>query len=142
MLPLLLGVIASGLSACQSTGSRAKQSVDDQVSATSCAAYRDSAQATGSQIYLEDEVGPNVEHLPGPFHQPKFPRTNGAVSAQFIVDSTGRADEHTLRLLEVTSPELVPPLRRWLSEKRFSPARIGDRPVTQCVVMSFKIETF
>lgn len=136
---LLIGIIAYGLIACHSGISRIEPSVNDQVTTTSCAAYRDSAQATGVQFYVESEVEQRAQQLPA-MVQPRFPLINGALRAQFVVDSSGRGDERTLRLLDLTSPRLVRPLRRWLGRKSFSPARIGNRPVAQCVEMSFKIE--
>lgn len=57
----------------------------------------------------------------------------GSVRAAFVVDSLGRVELPTVRVLEAAHPAFEASVRATLPRMRFEPARIGDRPVRQLV---------
>lgn len=104
-------------------------------SVTSCATYRDSAQAAGHPVYLASEVSPAAvprSNQPGP----KSP-VAGTIYVQYVVDAQGHADLHTLRILEMSSPALAQPVYQWLTTAHFSPAQREHIAVPQCLKMPF-----
>lgn len=62
---------------------------------------------------------------------------HGEVEVQFVVDSSGRADEATLEVLAATHAELEESVRRALPCMRFRPATVDGRPVRQLVEKPF-----
>ena len=57
----------------------------------------------------------------------------GKVVAQFVVDTAGRADPRTVRVLQSSHPLFSQSVRAALSAARFYPAEIHGRPVRQLV---------
>lgn len=80
---------------------------------------------------------------------PAFPSTmltqniEGAVSAQFIVDTLGHVDTTSFRVLDSTHPDFAAAVRVALPGMRFRPAIAASRKVRQLVqqMFSFKILT-
>lgn len=78
---------------------------------------------------------------------PVYPRElmvagiEGYAAMRFVVDSSGLVDLATIRVLEATHPEFAHAVRRAMPEMRFTPARLGDRPVRQLAeqIFAFKI---
>ena len=74
---------------------------------------------------------------------PRFPddlraqRIGGCVIASFVVDTTGRADRGTLRILKYSDREFVRAVWDALPQMRFEPAEINHRKVAQRVVQPF-----
>lgn len=59
--------------------------------------------------------------------------TGGRVIAQFVVDTTGRAEPATFRALVTTHPLFTEAVRAAVMRARFFPAEIGHHPVRQLV---------
>jgi len=94
-------------------------------------------------VYFEFQVSKQVEQRLGN-EPPKYPaslrsqRVSGEVLAQFVVDTLGRPDMKTFRVLRATHPDFATAVRDAVPHFRFSPASIGDRPVRQMVQMPFQ----
>lgn len=63
--------------------------------------------------------------------------TRGEVVAQFVVDTTGRADVGTFRVLRTTNAAFSDAARAGVSQARFYPAEIAHRRVRQLVQLPF-----
>lgn len=93
--------------------------------------------------YVAREVGKQVVPA-GNNRAPKFPEElrkaniSGEVLAQFVVDTLGRADMKTFKVLRPSRPEFVAAVRESLPSMRFSPAELGGRKVRQLVQMPFQ----
>jgi TonB family protein len=94
------------------------------------------------QPYFEFQVEKQVTTVPGS-PQPKYPamlksaNVEGEVLAQFVVDTTGRADMSTFKVLKSTHDLFTQSVRTALQEMRFVPAEIGGRKVMQMVQQPF-----
>jgi protein TonB len=92
--------------------------------------------------YFEFEVEKQVETAKGS-PQPRYPaglresHTSGEVLAQFVVDSTGRAEMATFRVLRSTHEGFTQAVRDAVRNMRFYPAEIGGRKVKQMVQQPF-----
>ncbi len=61
----------------------------------------------------------------------------GAVSAQYVVDTTGFADTASFRVVKASNPGFVDAVREALPYMRFRPAKIGAMKVRQLVEQTF-----
>ncbi|BAH38388.1 MAG TPA: hypothetical protein DGD08_03610 [Gemmatimonas aurantiaca] len=61
----------------------------------------------------------------------------GIVLAQFVVDSLGRADVTTFKLLEPAEPDFVLAVKEALPRMKYRPASLGGRAVSQLVQQPF-----
>jgi TonB family protein len=61
----------------------------------------------------------------------------GAVRVRFVVDSTGRIDLSTIRILDATNESFAREVRSALHDMRFRPAMIGSHPVRQLSEQGF-----
>jgi hypothetical protein len=74
---------------------------------------------------------------------PKFPEslratyTEGSVKAQWVVDTTGKAEHGSFRILRSRHPDFAEAVREAVLRMRFEPARLGGRPVRQLVEQEF-----
>lgn len=74
---------------------------------------------------------------------PKYPpelrsaRVDGEVLVQFVVDTTGRAEMSTFKVLKSTNDLFTASVREALPEMRFVPAKVKDRKVKQLAQMPF-----
>jgi TonB family protein len=74
---------------------------------------------------------------------PRYPdalvqqRVSGEVLAQFVVDTTGRADLSTFKVLKATNPQFVEAVRSVLGSWKFTPAEVGRHTVKQLLQMPF-----
>jgi TonB family protein len=95
-----------------------------------------------NQPYFEFQVEKQVTTAPGSA-QPKYPamlksaNVQGEVLAQFVVDTTGRADMSTFKVLKSTHDLFTQSVRATLQDMRFVPAEIGGRKVRQMVQQPF-----
>jgi len=64
---------------------------------------------------------------------------SGSVMAQFVVGANGRV-ERDIVILDSTSPDFTSAVETFLRRARFSPARVGGRPVRQMVEQRFVFE--
>lgn len=94
------------------------------------------------QPYFESQVEKPVAAAPGS-PGPAFPEmlkstgVEGTVLAQFVVDTTGRADVSTFRVLKADHALFEQAVRSALPRMRFLPAEIGGRKVKQLVQQPF-----
>ncbi len=61
----------------------------------------------------------------------------GSVQAQYVVDTTGRAEPASLRIVRATHPLFVEAVRKALPDMRFSPATLAGKKVRQLVEQEF-----
>jgi protein TonB len=94
------------------------------------------------QPYFDFQVEKPVGALPGSIG-PRYPDVlrsggiEGEVLAQFVVDTTGRIEVSTFRVLRSDHADFEQAVRSALPNMRFSPAEIGGRKVRQLVQQPF-----
>lgn len=77
---------------------------------------------------------------------PAYPRilmqqgVEGYAAMRFVVDSTGRVDLMSVRVLEATNLEFAVAVKDAMPGMKFTPARIGDRPVRQLAEQVFRFQ--
>jgi protein TonB len=99
---------------------------------------------TGSvdQPYFEFQVEKQVIQAPGS-PTPRYPDilkqagVEGEVLAQFVVDTSGRAEINTFKVLKTTHELFTVAVRSALPTMRFFPAEVGGRKVKQLVQQPF-----
>lgn len=95
-----------------------------------------------NQTYFSFQVEKQAQEVPGS-PAPHYPETlrssniTGKVDAQFVVDTTGRADMATFKALNSTNDLFTDAVRRALPRMRFLPAETGGHKVRQLVQQSF-----
>ena len=104
----------------------------------------DSRGLTGpSDGVLEERYVDRAPHILGTPVQPVFPTSlrergiNGRVSAQFVIDTLGRAEMNGLRIVEATDPLFAQAVRSVLPRYRFSPGEVGGQKVRTLVQLPF-----
>jgi periplasmic protein TonB len=99
--------------------------------------------ATTNQTYFEFQVEKPAEMLQDS-PKPKYPSVlessgiAGEVQAQFVVNSSGKADMSDFKVLKSTNELFTQAVKNVLPRMRFSPAMIGGKPVNQLVQQSFQ----
>lgn len=94
------------------------------------------------QPYFEFQVEKPVVPAPGSV-QPRYPDmlrqagVEGEVLAQFVVDTTGRAESGSLKILKSSHDLFVQSVKNALPQMRFIPAEVGGRRVKQLVQQPF-----
>jgi protein TonB len=102
-------------------------------------APRPSAQ---NDVYFEFQVEKRVAALPGN-PAPRYPdvlraaQVEGQVLSQFVVDTAGRADTATFKVIKSAHDLFTMAVKRNLPLMEFSPAEVNGRKVKQLVQMSF-----
>lgn len=97
----------------------------------------------GDQPYFDFQVEKPVVMAPGS-QGPAYPdmlRTagiEGTVLAQFVVDTTGRADMSTFKALKSDNDLFTNSVKNALQRMRFLPAEVGGRKVKQLVQQPFQ----
>lgn len=83
-----------------------------------------------------------VDHIASPLagnEQPRYPSTlqriglEGEVLVQFVVDSTGRVERESIRIVQATHSLFGDAVRDWLPRTRYAPAEINGTRVRQLV---------
>ena len=93
-------------------------------------------------VYTPDQVERVARLVPGT-GMPQYPEAlrsasiDGEVRIEFVVDTTGRADLRTLRVLASTHDRFTDAVTKALARARFVPAELGGRRVPQRVQMPF-----
>lgn len=64
-------------------------------------------------------------------------RVEGSVVVQYVVDTLGRADTATFRVISTTHPEFARAVKQTLPQMRFRPATMANRHVAQLVQQPF-----
>jgi protein TonB len=96
----------------------------------------------GNQIYAESQVEKPVMAIQGSA-SPRYPEVlkaagvQGEVVATFVVDTTGRADPASFKVVTATNDLFGAAVRTALPGMRFLPAEIGGRKVKQQVQQPF-----
>jgi protein TonB len=96
-----------------------------------------------NQTYFEFQVEKPAEMLQDS-PKPKYPSVlessgiAGEVQAQFVVNSSGKADLESFKVLKSTNELFTQSVKSVLPRMRFSPAQIGGKPVNQLVQQSFQ----
>jgi protein TonB len=96
-----------------------------------------------NQTYFEFQVEKQVSPFPGN-PPPRYPdmlrsaNVEGEVLAQFVVDTTGRADRREFKVLKSTHDLFTNAVRSALPNMKFYPAEVGGRKVKQLVQMPFQ----
>jgi protein TonB len=99
--------------------------------------------ANDNQTYFEFQVEKQVSPLPGQAG-PRYPdmlrsaNVEGEVLAQFVVDTTGRADMSTFKVLKTTHDLFTNAVKASLPNMKFYPAEVGGHKVKQLVQMPFQ----
>ena len=92
----------------------------------------------GDHIYTERLVDRAVSARPDN-PQPAYPailrsaQVAGEVLVQFVVDTLGRVEPQSIKILRATHPLFADSVRRWLARTRYGPAEVDGRPVRQLV---------
>ena len=94
------------------------------------------------QTYFEFQVEKQVSTVPGSgnLRYPDMLRSanvEGEVLVQFVVDTTGRADLNTFKVLKSSHDLFTNAVKNALAQMRFYPAEIGGRKVKQLVQQPF-----
>lgn len=94
------------------------------------------------QTYFEFQVEKQVSMVPntGTLRYPDMLRSanvEGEVLVQFVVDTTGRADLSSFKVLKSSHDLFTNSVKNALSQMRFYPAEIGGRKVKQLVQQPF-----
>jgi protein TonB len=97
---------------------------------------------TADQTYFEFQVEKTVGGGPaaGSLRYPdmlKSANVEGEVLAQFVVDTTGRVDMNTFKILKATHDLFAQSVKQAVQGARYSPAEIGGRKVRQLVQQPF-----
>ncbi|HUR92287.1 MAG TPA: energy transducer TonB [Gemmatimonadaceae bacterium] len=97
---------------------------------------------TSNQTYFSFQVEKQVEPI-GSTQQVAFPEalrstgTGGEVGAQFVVDTLGRIETGSFKVLKATNDLFASAVRSHLPRMRFYPAEVGGRKVRQLVQQNF-----
>lgn len=95
-----------------------------------------------NQTYFSFQVEKQVEPIAST-QQVAFPEAlrssgvNGEVSAQFVVDTLGRIETGSFKVLKATNDMFAAAVRSHLPRMRFYPAEVGGRKVRQLVQQGF-----
>lgn len=99
-------------------------------------------QVASDQPFFEFQVEKPVQALPGG-SQPRYPDilrqagVEGEVLAQFVVDTSGRAEMNSYKVLKTTHELFGNAVKNALAGMRFIPAEVGGRKVRQLVQQPF-----
>lgn len=101
------------------------------------------AKPNENKAYYSFQVEQQVDMAPGnpPPHYPDMLRSanvEGEVLAQFVVDTNGRADMSTFKVIKSTHQLFTQAVKNVLPNYRFIPAKIGGRKVKQLVQQPFQ----
>jgi len=100
------------------------------------------AVVQSDQPYFEFQVEKPVVPAPGST-SPRYPDmlrqagVEGEVLAQFVVDTTGRAEPNTLKILKSSHDLFIQSVKNALPQMKFIPAEVGGRKVKQLVQQPF-----
>ena len=90
-------------------------------------------EPTGNQVYLESVVEEKPEVLSGP--APQYPELlrqagiAGRVVVEAIIDSTGRAEPSSIKVVTSPHPGFEQPAKNYIRSALFRPARVHGRAV-------------
>ena len=105
--------------------------------------YSDTVQLFKNEKLIEFKVEKQVAPYPGNT-APRYPdmlrsaNVEGEVLAQFVVDTTGRAEMNTFKVIKSTHDLFTNAVKASLPNMKFYPAEVGGRKVKQLVQMPFQ----
>lgn len=113
-----------------------------RIGTASSIAGNDGVTGVGGAPLSADQVEKQVTVLPGapPPRYPEVLRSSGVegrVTASFVVDELGRAEEESIRFILSDNRLFEDAVRTALRRMRFTPAEVGGRKVRQLVQMPF-----
>jgi len=88
---------------------------------------------TGNEVFMEAIVEEKPSMLSGP--QPPYPELlkqagiQGQVLIQAVIDTTGRAEPKSIKIVQSANPGFDGPSRTWMLHALFRPARVHGRAV-------------
>ncbi len=100
------------------------------------------AVVQSDQPYFEFQVEKPVVPAPGSI-SPRYPDmlrqagVEGEVLAQFVVDTTGRAEPGSLKILKSSHDMFIQSVKNALPQMKFIPAEVGGKKVKQLVQQPF-----
>jgi TonB family protein len=100
------------------------------------------AEPTAATVYFDFQVEKPVAPVPG-MGSPRYPdilhsaSVEGQVIAQFVVDTTGRIDGTTFKVISSSHDLFTASVRNAIPAMRFTPAEIGGVKVKQLVQQPF-----
>jgi protein TonB len=100
----------------------------------------DGAAPAENHVYATASVEEPPALLSPPPRYPEMLRragVEGHVLLQAVVDTTGRLEPNSVRILKSSGPGFDLPTRRWAQDARFRPARLQGRPVRVLVNLPF-----
>jgi len=92
---------------------------------------------------LEERYVDRAPRILGTPIQPTFPTSlrergvGGRVAVQFVVDTLGKAEMNSLRVVEASDPQFAQSVRAVLPRYRFSPGEVGGQKVRTLVQLPF-----
>ena len=110
---------------------------DDQVAAATDDPFEDAF----SSVEVETAAERDPESA-----APAYPRVlmvagvEGYAAMRFVVDTGGRVDLTSIRVLDATHPEFAAAVKQSMPGMKFTPARLGDRPVRQLAEQLFRFQ--
>ena len=89
-----------------------------------------------------DETVERYESSAAPVYPPELSArgTEGKVEASYVVDTTGRVDTTTIRVMQSDDPRFTESVRTALAETRFRPAKRAGKAVRQLVQQRFRFK--
>ena len=96
----------------------------------------------GDQTYFEFQVEKQVSQIPGSMNL-RYPdmlrsaNVEGEVLAQFVVDTSGRVERGSIKILKTSHELFTSAVQSALPSARYYPAEIGGRKVKQLVQQPF-----
>lgn len=142
-LATLLVFGASSIAVACSVGAPATQGPPPTGAARGATVTFPSAADSGPGAHYEFQVDSVATQLPG-VGVPVYPAAlkergvGGKVLAAFVVDTTGRVDVTTFKVIASTDPQFTTAVRDALPAMRFRPALVNRRPVRQLVQMPYE----
>lgn len=99
----------------------------------------------GSPVFVASELDVEVQRDPssaGPqYPEPlRLTNTEGAVTAEWIVDTTGTADPASFRIVASTHPLFTDAVKECLTGMKFRPAELAGQRVRQLVRQEFRFQ--
>jgi TonB family protein len=102
--------------------------------------------AKPAKAFKEFKLDEQAKMAPGSA-MPRYPEIlkaagiTGSTLVMFVVDTTGRVEESTLKVVRTAHQLFVEAVKASLSGLKFYPARVGNRPVKQLVQVLYRFVT-
>jgi periplasmic protein TonB len=103
-----------------------------------------SGPVNDNQAFFEFQVDKPAQQVQGVGQQPRYPESlraaqiAGEVQAEFIVDTTGRAEMRSFKVLKATNDQFAASVKSALPTYRYLPAEAGGRKVRMVVQQAFQ----